>query len=242
MARNTDGNATRRDYLRYGAGVVTAGLLAGCSGGSGSDTTDTATPETAAADTESATVTPEGSESYSVEIVPVGEVTFESVPETWVANNGSWADMGIALGLEAPKGVWLPSRYHTQYYDEIPGVSVDKDGITKLWGDGGVGKEQFHALDADVHVFDPNFLLNRGTWEQTDVDELRNQVGPIFGNSIFSRNYTWHDDYRYYTLYEAFEKLSQVFQRTERYEAFVGIHDEFRSNVESVRPPTMTSR
>ena len=236
MARNTDGNATRRDYLRYGAGVVTAGLLAGCSGGSGSDTTDTATPETAAADTESATVTPEGSESYSVEIVPVGEVTFESVPETWVANNGSWADMGIALGLEAPKGVWLPSRYHTQYYDEIPGVSVDKDGITTLWGDGGVGKEQFHALDADVHVFDPNFLLNRGTWEQTDVDELRNQVGPIFGNSIFSRNYTWHDDYRYYTLYEAFEKLAQVFQRTDRYEAFEQIHEDFQANLAPVVP------
>ncbi|MDQ2055687.1 ABC transporter substrate-binding protein [Halobellus sp. H-GB7] len=236
MARNTDGNATRRDYLRYGAGVVTAGLLAGCSGGSGSDTTDTATPETAAADTESATATPEGSESYSVEIVPVGEVTFESVPETWVANNGSWADMGIALGLEAPKGVWLPSRYHTQYYDEIPGVSVDKDGITKLWGDGGVGKEQFHALDADVHVFDPNFLLNRGTWEQTDVDELRNQVGPIFGNSIFSRNYTWHDDYRYYTLYEAFEKLAQVFQRTDRYEAFEQIHEDFQANLAPVVP------
>ncbi|RLM90412.1 Fe3+-hydroxamate ABC transporter substrate-binding protein [Halobellus sp. Atlit-38R] len=236
MTRDTDGNATRRDYLRYGAGVVTAGLLAGCSGGSGSDTTDTATPEAAATETESATATPEGIESHSVEIVPVGEVTFESVPETWVANNGSWADMGIALGLEAPKGVWLPSRYHTQYYDEIPGVSVDKDGITKLWGDGGVGKEQFHALDADVHVFDPNFLLNRGTWEQTDVDELRNQVGPIFGNSIFSRNYTWHDDYRYYTLYEAFEKLAQVFQRTDRYEAFEQIHEDFQANLAPVVP------
>jgi len=236
MTRNTDGNATRRDYLRYGVGVVTAGLLAGCSGGSGSDATDTATQETVATDTESATATPEGSESYSVEIVPVGEVTFESVPETWVANNGSWADMGIALGLDAPKGVWLPSRYHTQYYDEIPGVSVDKDGITKLWGDGGVGKEQFHALDADVHVFDPNFLLNRGTWEQTDVDELRNQVGPIFGNSIFSRNYTWHDDYRYYTLYEAFEKLAQVFQRTDRYEAFEQIHEDFQANLAPVVP------
>jgi iron complex transport system substrate-binding protein len=236
MTRDTDGNATRRDYLRYGAGVVTAGLLAGCSGGSGSDTTDTATPEAAATETESATATPEGSESHSVEIVPVGEVTFESVPETWVANNGSWADMGIALGLEAPKGVWLPSRYHTQYYDEIPGVSVDKDGITKLWGDGGVGKEQFHALDADVHVFDPNFLLNRGTWEQTDVDELRNQVGPIFGNSIFSRNYTWHDDYRYYTLYEAFEKLAQVFQRTDRYEAFEQIHEDFQANLAPIVP------
>jgi len=235
MAEDTNESATRRNYLRYSVGVVTAGLLAGCSGGSGSNTTDTTTQE-AATDTESATATPEGSGSYSVEIVPVGEVTFESVPETWVANNGSWADMGIALGLDAPKGVWLPSRYHTQYYDEIPGVSVDKSGITKLWGDGGVGKEQFHALDADVHVFDPNFLLNRGTWKQTDVDELQNQVGPIFGNSIFSRNYAWHDGYRYYTLYEAFEKLAQVFQRTDRYEAFEQIHEDFQANLAPVVP------
>mgnify|MGYP000438608668 FL=1 len=235
MAEDTNESATRRNYLRYSVGVVTAGLLAGCSGGSGSNTTDTTTQE-AATDTESATATPEGSGSYSVGIVPVGEVTFESVPETWVANNGSWADMGIALGLDAPKGVWLPSRYHTQYYDEIPGVSVDKSGITKLWGDGGVGKEQFHALDADVHVFDPNFLLNRGTWKQTDVDELQNQVGPIFGNSIFSRNYAWHDGYRYYTLYEAFEKLAQVFQRTDRYEAFEQIHEDFQANLAPVVP------
>jgi len=48
--------------------------------------------------------------------------------------------MDIALGLEAPMGVWLPSRYHKHYYDEISGVSVDKTGIRQLWGDGGVGK------------------------------------------------------------------------------------------------------
>ncbi len=33
--------------------------------------------------------------------------------------------MGVALGLEPPKAVWLTSRYHTQYYDDIPGLSVD---------------------------------------------------------------------------------------------------------------------
>jgi len=144
--------------------------------------------------------------------------------------------MGIALGRGAPLGVWLPSRYHTQYYDDIPGVSVDESGIRKLWGDGGVGREQFYDLDADVHVADPNFLMNRGQWERSDVDEIAENVGPFFGNSGFSRGYTWHEDYRYYSLYEAFEKLSEVFRQRERYEAFEAIHDDFQAALAPVVP------
>ncbi|MFB6251835.1 MAG: ABC transporter substrate-binding protein [Halobellus sp.] len=237
--RSRTERTTRREYLRYGVGIATAGALAGCSGQSESADADPATATAmgtqTVADTGTGTETFYG-EPYSAEIVPVGTVTLESVPETWVANNGSWADMGIALGQEPPAAVWLPSRYHTQYYDGIPGVSVDGSEIQKLWGDGGVGKEQFYALGADVHVFDPNFLLNRGQWTEDDIEELRTRVGPIFGNSGFSRNYTWHEEYRYYTLYEAFEKLSQVFQEGKRYEAFEAIHDDFQAVLAPVIP------
>ena len=237
--------STRREYLQYGGAVVAGGLLAGCTGGGSETTTESETETTAAATTEAATetateteteTTTEAAESYSVSIEPVGEVTFDSVPETWVANNGSWADMGVALGLDAPMGLWLPGRYHTQYYDEIPDVSVDKSSIRQLWGDSGVGKEQFYELNADVHVADPNFLLNRGQWSEADIEEISTQVGPFFGNSIFSRGYAWHEDYRYYTLYEAFEKLAQVFQREDRFEAFEGVHEEFQSNLAPVVP------
>ncbi len=200
----------RRTFLTGTA--ASAALLAGCSSGGSTD---------------------DGSEaSYSVELAPVGEVEFDSVPETWVANNGSWADMGIALGQEPPKGVWLPSRYHTHYYDEIPGVSVDIENVEKLFGDSGVGKEQFYAMEADLHAMDPNFLVNRGSWSQGDVDEISDEVGPFFANSSFSRSYPWHDSYEYYSLYGAFEKLSQVFQQQERYEAFVSLHEEFQSNLD----------
>lgn len=144
--------------------------------------------------------------------------------------------MGVALGQEPPKAVYLTSRYHTQYYDEIPGVSVDTSGMQDLWGDSGVDKEQFLALDADVHVMDPNFLLNRSKWKQSDVDQIRQEVGPFFGNSVFSRSYPWHGDYRYYTLYEAFGKLAAVFQQQARYDAFVSIHDEFQSSLSDVLP------
>jgi iron complex transport system substrate-binding protein len=239
---------TRRRFLKGGTAVGTA-LLAGCTGGESGEatttTSDTSTAETTTTDATETTTADETTEetdetttqsSYSVSIEPVGEVTFDGVPETWVANNGSWADMGIALGLDAPKGVWLPSRYHTQYYDEIPDVSVDGSSVQKLWGDSGVGKEQFYELDADVHVADPNFLMNRGNWEESDVEEISTQVAPFFGNSIFSRGYPWHEDYQYYTLYEGFEKLSKVFKREARFEEFASLHDEFQSSLSSVVP------
>ncbi|WP_058995832.1 ABC transporter substrate-binding protein [Haloarcula sp. CBA1127] len=236
----------RREYI-VAAGVGLAGTVAGCSGqseaGTGSngatdDATDSGT--TTAESTPTATTEPTDS-AYSVSMEPVGEVTFESVPEVWVANNGSWADMGIALGLDAPEGVWLPSRYHTQYYDEIPGISVDGSSIQELWGDSGVGKEQFYQIDADIHVMDPNFLQGRGSWEQSDIDEIESQIGPFFGNSIFSTGYEWHD-YTYYTLYEAFEKLSQAFRRTDRFEAFQSLHEEFQTSLDDIIPDSKSDR
>ncbi|KAB1192986.1 ABC transporter substrate-binding protein [Haloferax sp. MBLA0076] len=237
---NSSRNSTRRSILKGTGVLVAGGLLAGCTGQSGPDQTETATTTDAETVTETATSTAtettEANDSYSVSIEPVGDVEFDAVPETWVANNGSWADMGVALGLEPPKGVWLTSRYHTQYYDAIPGLSVDKSDMVSLYQDG-VSKELFYELDADVHVMDPNFLMNRFKgWEQADVDEVDQNVGPMFGNCIYAQHYPWHEDYRYYTLYEGFEKLAQVFQRTDRYEAFVSLHDEFQTNLESVVP------
>ncbi|EMA01968.1 ferrichrome-binding protein [Haloarcula vallismortis] len=234
----------RREYI-VAAGVGLAGAVAGCSGQSEAGTnSDGTTDEPAESSTSAAESTPtaEPTESgYAVSMEPVGEVTFESVPEVWVANNGSWADMGIALGLDAPEGVWLPSRYHTQYYDGIPGVSVDGNSIQELWGDSGVGKEQFYEIDADIHVMDPNFLQRRGSWEQSDIDEIESQVAPFFGNSIFSTGYEWHD-YTHYTLYEAFEKLSQAFQRTDRFEAFQSLHEEFQTSLDDIVPEANSDR
>jgi iron complex transport system substrate-binding protein len=239
------GESTRRDCLKYGGAIVGGGLLAGCVGGSddgSSATTDRETTtrgETTAAETgtEVETETTESEttaaddDGYTVSMAPVGDVTFESVPETWVANNGSWADMGVALGRDPPKALWLTNRYHTQYYDEIPGVSVDKSDMVSLYQDG-VSKELFYELDADVHVVDPNFLQNRfDGWKESDVAAVQENIGPMFGNCIYAQHYPWHEDYRYYSLFEGFEQLATVFQRTDRYEAFEAIHDDFQSNL-----------
>jgi len=202
--------------------MVASGLLAGCVGGVASPSDGDANAA--------------GDGQYSATMEPVGEVSLDGVPETWVANNGSWADMGVALGVDPPAALWLTSRYHTQYYDEIDGVSVDKSDMVNLSRDG-VSKELFYELDADVHVIDPNFLMNRFKgWAEKDIDDVVETVGPFFGNSIFSRGYGWHEDYTYYTLYEAFGKLAELFGRTDRYEAFADLHEEFQSSVSDVVP------
>ena len=245
----SDHDPSRRTVLRTGAGALATSLVAGClgggSGGGGADTatrtrTPTETGTEAGTETQTRTETSsssEGSGSYTVEMAPVGEVTFESVPKTWVANNGSWADMGIALGQDPPEGVWLTSRYHTRYYDSIPGVSVDKSDMSSLSQSGSVSKELFYDLGGEVHVIDPNFLMNRfDNWERSDIDGIAGNVGPFFGNTIFSTDYGWHSDYRYYSLMEAFEKLAEVFQERERYEAFESVHADFRANLAPVVP------
>ncbi len=224
-----DSNTSRRGFLRGGIAVtVGSTLLAGCLDGMSDGSSN-------ASDGES---TDGGSSDgpYTVSIEPMGEVSFDGVPGTWLANNGSWADMGIALGQEPPGGVWLTDRYHTQYYDEIPDVSVDKSGMTQLYSDG-VSKEVFYETGADVHVTDPNFILNRFKGISRDeIDKIGEQIGPFFGNTIFSRGYEWHD-YQYYTLYEAFEKLAAVFKQEERYKQFETLHQEFQETIESTLPP-----
>ncbi|SEW24899.1 ABC transporter substrate-binding protein [Natrinema salifodinae] len=206
---------TRRNVLRTSGAIAGVGAMAGCLDSLGSS----------------------GDEiEYTVSMPPVGEVGFPGVPETWATGNGTWADMGIALGQEPPGALWLTSRFHTQYYDEIPDVSVSKEGMVDLYEDG-VDVEKFYDIDADLHVMDPNFMTNRyDSIDESDVEDIE-QIGPIFGNTIFSRDYAWHDDYEYLTLYEAFGKLAEVFQEEERYEAFSALHDEFQSRVDEIVPP-----
>jgi iron complex transport system substrate-binding protein len=224
---------TRRDYVKYGGAVIGGGLLAGCTGESSPGSGANGSNGSTSSGRESAT--PEGRNSYSVTMAPMGDVEFESVPETWVANNGSWADMGIALGQEPPMGLWRPNRYHTHIYDDIPGVNVDWKDLDELWGTS-LSKELFYEIGADVHVFDPVFVLRRSQWKQADLDEICKNVAPVFGNSIYSRAFQWHD-HRYYTLYEAFEKLAQVFEQEQRYRAFKQLHDEFIGRVQERLPP-----
>jgi iron complex transport system substrate-binding protein len=251
-----DGAApTRRDYLTYGGALVGGGLLAGCAsdGDAGGDATDTegqSAAETEPADpADTPTATPEPTEppetatataadpTYTVEMAPVGEVTFESVPETWESYFPGYADMGVALGqADGLTAVGFKSRYHTGYYDELDGVAVDKSAVTQLYDDG-IDAELYFELDNDVHLTDPQWLLKNSFFglDESDLAEVRDSVGPFVGNTVFRRTDPWHD-YRYYSMYEAFEKVAAVFGEQERYAAFASLHDDFRARIQADLP------
>ena len=234
---------TRRDYLTFGGALFGAGLLAGCAGGRDDERSDGETggdeSTAAAARTETATSTEgtatTGDAPYTVSMEPVGEVTFESVPERWVAYDGGYADMAVALGrADGMTGIGGADRYYTDVYDELDGVNVDQ---STLEAHPEVRtKEEFYELDSDVHLYDPQMLVNWFDWDASDVDEITENVAPFYGNLVFRRSDGWHD-YRYYTLYEAFEKVAELFRETERFEAFAALHDEFLADVRSRLPP-----
>jgi iron complex transport system substrate-binding protein len=176
---------------------------------------------------------------YTVSMAPVGDVTFEEGPETWESYFPGYADMGVALGQgDGLSAVGFEARYYTSYYDELDGVSVNKDDVVELIGDNGIDKEVYYELDNDVHLTDPKWLTNNSFFglEAKDVEQIESKVGPFIGNTIFRRTDEWHD-YRYYTMYEAFEKVAEVFQKQDQYEAFASFHDEFVAEVQADLPP-----
>ncbi|WP_128477220.1 ABC transporter substrate-binding protein [Halorussus pelagicus] len=241
MSRERDGKhvSTRRQYLTYGA-LVGSGLLAGCSGTTDSEdeSTTTGASETTATQTTTEPETTTEDTSYSVSMAPTGAVTFESVPETWVPYGGDYADMGVALGqADGMTGIGQSGEYYTDVYDELPGVSVDDERIASNdLVESDMSKELFYEMDSDVHVIDTGMLRNWFDWSQSDIEEISGKVGPFLGNMIFRRSDSWHD-YRFYTLYQAFEKMAELFQERERYEAFERLHEEFVGKIQSRMPP-----
>jgi len=245
-----NGGPTRRDYVTYGGALLASGLVAGCTSeggsgsGSGSEPTDEGTATATATATDAETTEPAAEStataggSYTVEMAPVGAVEFERPPERVTHYFPDYADMAVALGHgDSVLSLGLPSRFHTGHYDELDGVSVDADSITRLNGDSGIDKEVFFELDGDLHLIDPQWLINNGFFglEAVDIDEIADRVSPFVGNTIFRRTDGWHD-YRYYTLYEAFEKVAEIHRETAKFERLKALHDEFLAAVQADLP------
>ena len=227
--KTTSEGLTRRDCIKGSGAIIGGGLLAGCTGDTATESTATQSDETAG----TPTTTEEA--SYTVTMEPVGEVTFQTVPDRWLPYGGSYADMGVALGqADGLTGLGGADRYYTYVYDELPGVTVDQETVDAH--PEVRTKEEFYELDSDVHLYDPGMLINWFDWSQSDVDEIAANVAPFVGNMIFRRSDEWHD-YRYYTLYEAFEKVAEVFQERERYEAFKRVHDDYIAELQNQLPP-----
>jgi hypothetical protein len=186
------GTPTRREYVKYGGTVLTAGLLAGCTG----DAERGGTP------TETDTAT--ANRSYSVSMSPMGEVTFESPPETVFTRLTHLADMAFALGRgDTVNAMHAPdyySRLWNQFVERLPGVSLD---WTELYSSWEPRREKLYELDSDIHLSDPAWIAKQGKWDRPHFEEIATNVSPWFGNSLSDRHAEptsgWAD-YEYYTL------------------------------------------
>ncbi|WP_435064003.1 ABC transporter substrate-binding protein [Halobaculum sp. EA56] len=230
-------NRNRRRFIGTVGAALGAGLAGCTSDGGGSESTETADPTATPEDEDATTAATDTDDdgSYTAFIEPVGEVTFEEVPEAWFTYNGAWADMAFALGQREgfrTAGNMIPGFFFEPFGLDVPPQSE----LTPLWQNGGWDKETFYELDPDVILIDPEFL-ERGwddSWEEDDTAEIRENVAPFFGNNCRRRR-EFHD-YKLYTLYGAFERLAEAFQERERYEAFASLHDEVLSEVQSRLP------
>jgi len=239
MADDSSGQEapTRRDYMKYGGAVVGGGLLAGCAGQSdgGSTPTETSTEES----TETETATREN-ESYSVTMSPMGTVEFDSVPEKAVAFDPQWADHMVALGQgDRLDGIGRPDDFFHEYYDQLPGVSLDTDSLDALYAGSSYDKELLYELDADIHHMDPWRAVNTNdNFDMDDAEEIVENVGPWFANR-YSRSHgdPGTDDYEYYTLWELSEKFGQVYQMPDRTDALKRVRDEMVAEIEANLPP-----
>ena len=242
--------STRRAFAKYGGSVALGGLLAGCSGGSGSDSPDADENESAPADDGSGDSSDGSSgegeeaadEGYTASISPMGEVAFESPPETVFTRLTHHAGMAFALGrgddvtaLHAPDyydGLW------NQFVERLPGVSLDWSGLYSSWQP---DKEKLYALDSDVHLADPAWITRQDAWSPEDVDEIAERVSPWFGNSLSDRHQEptgeWADGYQYYGLWEQFEIVAEAFRERERYEALAAVREELLATIDDGLPP-----
>jgi len=251
---------TRRVALKYG-GTLVAGGLAGCMGSdsdpeasdsgtneaSGTDTGDEAsdgTPTATETGTDPDEEAPAGTEnddadtSYSVTMSPVGAVEFDSVPETAAVYSNHDADYLVSLGQsDVITSLGFPENFSAEYYDELPGVSLDTSNLTTLYNDG-VDKEIFFELDSDVHHIDPVWMRGWSSFDESDIEELESNVAPFFAN-YHSRTHIAPDsvpDYQFYTIWELVDKYAQVYQVPERGEKLKAIRDEMLADIRGKLP------
>ena len=264
MEHDSDAELSRRGFVRVGAGLGAAGLLAGCVGGNDSAATETADPSTPTETPEpsaSATPTPTDAVSseptatenptetatatqtgpYTVEMAPMGEVTFDQAPESIFTVLSSHADMALALGrgddVNAVYAVGYTNSLMNAFTPRLDGVEADWSDLYSSWNP---AKENVYELDSDIHLADPANVLTMGNWDQSDVEEIAAEVGPWFGNTFSAEHgdppEAYAEDYEYYTLWETFGGVARALREEARYEALSAVHADLVSTIESGLP------
>lgn len=236
--RDTAGHPSRREAIAYGGVVVGGGLLTGCVTSEAPDGGDDASADGSGGGPRTdRTGSDDGrADTHEACIEPVGCLTLEEVPETYIVNNGEWADMAFALGQR--EGFQTATNAIPPFLFEPFGLDVPPEDEATSLNTTSWDREVFYEYDPDVILMDPNYMHATGwddSWDASDTEEIRENVAPFFGNNVLRRR-EWHD-YRLYSLYEAFDRLADLFRERERFEALAGIHEDVQATVQSRLPP-----
>ncbi|QLH79752.1 ABC transporter substrate-binding protein [Halosimplex rubrum] len=260
MDEDNDSRLTRRKCLAGGSALLGSALLAGCAGngdgtpGEGTATDGAAGGETAAGEpTATATEAPATTEpsmatatadgGYSATLSPAGEVTLDSEPENVFTMYNQFADMLVALGYgDTVNSMFVPDMAGptmNHYYERLDGVSFDWEGLANPFND--FSKEFFYSLDSDIHLLDPAWATTQDNWSRDDVAEITDSVGPFFGN-FYSGTHaappdSYGEDYQYYTLWDLFGRVADLFRERERYERLDAVHGDLVETIEADLPP-----
>lgn len=211
MSEDNSGHETptRRDYVKYGGAVVGGGLLAGCAGEDGSDTTPTASP--------TGTETSIPDRPYSTTLWPAGEIELNAVPESVFTDLTHHAGMALAVGRgDAVNATWggdAATQMWSSYLERLDGVSVEWSDLPNSFN---LEKELLYELDSDLHLADPAYMTWMDSLDRADVTEIRENVAPWFGNTFSNTHGSppegWRNAYEYYTLWDIFERVAAVFK------------------------------
>ncbi|MFC6724844.1 ABC transporter substrate-binding protein, partial [Halobium palmae] len=223
------------------AGCGAEGSSQSSSGPTTGSTTRGSATGTSGSGEETATEATASGGSYSVTMAPMEEVTFESVPESVFTRLTHLAGMAFALGRgNDVNAMHAPDYYHgvwNQFTPRLDGVSLDWSGLYSSWTP---SKEKLYELDSDVHLADPASVFAEEKWDMADIEEIGENVGPWFGNSLSARHQQppneWADRYEYYGLWEMFERVARVFRAESKYEALAEVHAGLLDTIESGLP------
>mgnify|MGYP000277158892 CR=1 FL=1 len=251
----SDPRLTRRKCLAGGSALFGSALLAGCAGSgdetpsggtatdgsAGGEPTGTATGTAEPTAPPSATATDDG--GYGATLSPVGEVALDAAPESVFTMYNQFADMLVALGHgDTVNSMFVPEMAGptmNHYYERLDGVSFDWEGLPNPFDD--FSKEFFYGLDSDLHLLDPAWATTQSNWSRDDVEEIADSVGPFFGN-FYSGTHAappdpYAEDYQYYTLWELFGHLADLFRERQRYERLAAVHSDLLGTIEADLPP-----
>jgi len=218
---------TRRDTIKYGGAVVGSGLLAGCTGEASESTTEADVSDNSDDD------------SYSVTMKPTGTLEFDGPPEEISIYITGYADIVASLGqFDRVRAMNGPENHFPfEYFDRLPGVDISVDNVTDFFPEGSnsADKEIFYEVDPDLNLIDPTVAKNYLSLDDSDIEEISQNVAPFFGS--WMRRPQFSEAYPYYTLYEGTERIAAVFQQEARYTALKSVHDELRAEIRSRLPP-----